>query len=71
VTNVPPAERGISVTRSFGRMDREGLATLVSLAAAGRLHTPVAREFDVSDVRAAYQQFQQPHGRGRIVLTFT
>jgi NADPH:quinone reductase len=70
VTDVPAAERGISVSRSFGRMDTEGLATLVSMAAAGQLHTPVAREFDVAEVRAAYQQFQQPHGHGRIVLTF-
>jgi NADPH:quinone reductase len=70
VTNVPQPERDITVTRSFGRMDREGLATLVQMATVGRLQTPVAEVFDASDVRLAYQAFSQRHGRGRIVLSF-
>jgi hypothetical protein len=40
VTQVPLPERDISVARSFGRMDREGLTTLVAMASTGRLHTP-------------------------------
>jgi D-arabinose 1-dehydrogenase-like Zn-dependent alcohol dehydrogenase len=51
-------------------MDAEGLTTLVALASAGRLHTPVARVFDVSDAREAYEYFSRWRGRGRIVLSF-
>jgi NADPH:quinone reductase len=70
ITDMPPAERGISVARAFGRMDTEGLATLVALATAGRLHTPVARAFAITDAHQAYAYFSQWHGRGRIVLSF-
>ena len=70
VTDVPAAERGISVSRSFGRMDREGLSTLAAMASGGQLHTPVARDYPLEDARHAYEHFAQPHGRGRIVLTF-
>jgi NADPH:quinone reductase len=70
VTTVPVAERGISVTRSYGRMDSEGLATLVEMASSGRLHTPVGRVFDAVDVRQAYEHFRTWHGRGRTVLSF-
>jgi NADPH:quinone reductase len=70
VTDVPPAERGISVARSFGRMDKEGLATLVEMASAGRLDTPVDQEFDVAEARQAYEHFGRHRGRGRTVLRF-
>ncbi len=70
VTAVPAAERGISVARAFGRMDREGLTTLVRMASAGRLHTPVARVFDVARAREAYEYFSRRRGRGRVVLGF-
>jgi NADPH:quinone reductase len=70
VTDVPPAERGISVARSFGRMDAEGLSTLVAMATAGRLHTPVAKVFGLAHARAAYEHFSRWHGRGRTVLSF-
>jgi NADPH:quinone reductase len=70
VTDVPPPERGITVTRSFGRMDEQGLATLVDMATSGRLRTPVAQAFEVADARRAYEHFSQWHGRGRVVLMF-
>jgi NADPH:quinone reductase len=66
VTVVPPAERGITVSRTFSRMDTEGL----DMAGSGRLHTPVAQVFEVADARRAYQHFAGWHGRGRVVLTF-
>lgn len=47
VTVPPPPERDITVTRSSVRMDTEGLTTLVAMASDGRLHTPVAAEFDL------------------------
>ena len=40
------------------------------MATAGRLHTPVAREFNVEEARAAYEEFVSGPHRGQIVLTF-
>jgi D-arabinose 1-dehydrogenase-like Zn-dependent alcohol dehydrogenase len=47
-----------------------GLPALVQMASDGRLHAPVARQFDVSEAQAAYQEFSSGPHRGRIVLTF-
>jgi NADPH:quinone reductase len=70
VTQVPSPERDISVARAFGRMDHEGLSTLVAMASTGRLHTPVAAEFGVAEARRAYDYASTWRGRGRVVLTF-
>jgi hypothetical protein len=40
------------------------------MASTGRLHTPVAKIFDVGEARAAYQTFSGRTGRGRIVSGF-
>jgi len=69
-TDAPASERGITTTKIYGRADAPALATLIEMAAAGRLHTPVARTFDMSDARAAYKEFASGPHRGRIVLTF-
>lgn len=70
-TNTPPgAERGITVTGIHGGPDAPALATLVEMAVAGRLHTPVAREFAVADARSAYEAMAAGPQHGRIVLTF-
>jgi NADPH:quinone reductase len=71
VTAIPPAERGIDVFRSGGRMDAEALSTLADMASSGRLRTPVAQSYGVEDARAAYEAFGQRTGRGRLVLTFS
>jgi NADPH:quinone reductase len=70
VTDVPRAERGIAVSRSFGRMDTAGLVTLVEMASTGRLHTPVTQVFPAAEARKAYEHFASWHGRGRTVLSF-
>jgi NADPH:quinone reductase len=70
VTTLPPAERGIDVFRSGGRMDGPALTTLAEMATAGRLHTPVAHVYAIDDARAAYAAFGRPTGRGRLVLSF-
>jgi NADPH:quinone reductase len=70
VTILPAPERGIDVFRSGGRMDEPALTTPADMAASGRLHTPVAKTYDIDDPRAAYQAFGQRSGRGRIVLSF-
>jgi NADPH:quinone reductase len=70
VTALPPAERGIDVFRSGGRMDAPALRSLAEMASSGQLHTPVAHTYSVDDVRAAYEAFARRTGRGRLVLSF-
>jgi NADPH:quinone reductase-like Zn-dependent oxidoreductase len=69
-TTPPESERGIRATKIYGLPDGDALQTLVDMATAGRLHTPVAREFNVGQARAAYEEFASGPHRGRIVLTF-
>lgn len=64
------AERGISIARIYGAPNAPALATLVAMAATGKLHTPVAKTFAVEDVKAAYTEFAARSHYGRIVLTF-
>lgn len=70
VTVEPQSERDITVTKIYGVPDSAALSRLIEMRTAGRLHTPVAREFDVSDARAAYEEFASGPHHGRIVLTF-
>jgi NADPH:quinone reductase len=70
VTALRPAERGIDVFRSCGRMDAGALRTLADMAGSGRLHTPVSHAYGIDDARLAYQAFAHRTGRGRLVLTF-
>jgi NADPH2:quinone reductase len=69
-TEPPEPEREITVTKIYGGPDAAALATLIEMTQDGRLRTPVAREFDVSDARVAYEEFASGPHRGRIVLTF-
>jgi NADPH:quinone reductase-like Zn-dependent oxidoreductase len=39
------------------------------MATEGTLHTPIAREFALTEAAAAYQEFLSGSHRGRIVLT--
>jgi len=69
-TTPPETERGIRATKIYGLPDGDALQALVDMATAGRLHTPVAREFDADQPREAYEEFASGPHRGRIVLTF-
>jgi NADPH:quinone reductase-like Zn-dependent oxidoreductase len=69
-TDPPESERGIWVTKIYGLPDGDALQRLANMASAGRLHTPVARQFNVEQARAAYQEFTSGPHRGQIVLTF-
>lgn len=69
-TDPPESERGIRVTKIYGLPDSNALQTMVEMAADGRLHTPVAREFNVEEARAAYEEFASGPHRGQIVLIF-
>jgi NADPH:quinone reductase-like Zn-dependent oxidoreductase len=44
------------------------LAQLAGLMASGRLEIPIAKVYPLADVRAAYQELEQRHTRGKIVL---
>jgi NADPH:quinone reductase-like Zn-dependent oxidoreductase len=66
VTNRPARSRSVCAARA----ERRVLPALVQMASDGRLHAPVARQFDVSEAQAAYQEFSSGPHRGRIVLTF-
>ena len=46
----------------------EVLEQLAALIAAGRLEIPIAKVFPLSKVREAYQELEQRHTRGKIVL---
>jgi NADPH:quinone reductase-like Zn-dependent oxidoreductase len=46
----------------------EVLGQLAGLAAAGQLEIPVAKVYPLSKVREAYQELEQRHSRGKIVL---
>ncbi len=46
----------------------EVLGQLAALIAAGRLEIPIAKVFPLSKVREAYQELEQRHTRGKIVL---
>jgi NADPH:quinone reductase-like Zn-dependent oxidoreductase len=46
----------------------EVVAELAALVAAGALEVPIAATFPLDQVRAAYQQVEQGHTRGKIVL---
>jgi NADPH2:quinone reductase len=68
-TVTPPAERGITVVRSDAASDPAALAEMLAMATDGRLATPVAAEFPLTEARAAYRAFEAGTGAGRIVLT--
>jgi NADPH:quinone reductase-like Zn-dependent oxidoreductase len=69
-TDPPESERGIRVTKIYGLPDGGALQRLADMATAGRLHTPVAREFNAQQARAAYQEFTSGPHRGQIVVIF-
>jgi NADPH:quinone reductase len=69
-TAAPEPERGIRATKIYGLPDGDALQTLVDMAEAGKLHTPVAREYPFESAADAYTEFASGPHRGRIVLTF-
>jgi NADPH:quinone reductase len=69
-TMVPESARDISVTGIHGVADAPALETLVAIAAGQKLHVRIALEFDLADVRAAYEEFASGPHRDLIVLRF-
>jgi len=59
---------GVKTEGAQAALNAAVLAELAGLVAAGDLEVPIAATFPLAQVRAAYQQLEQGHTRGKIVL---
>ena len=62
------AKFGVKTAGSFDAATAEVLGELAGLLAAGRLEIPIAKVYPLAEVREAYQELEQRHTRGKIVL---
>ncbi len=69
---MPSLDRAISIVHAPGftavASDPESIPAAIALAAAGRLHLEVTREFPLADAVAALELSKTGHVRGKIVL---
>jgi NADPH:quinone reductase-like Zn-dependent oxidoreductase len=63
-----PKRFGVKDEGSASAMNATVLAELAGLVDAGKLEVPIAATFPLDEVRAAYEQLEQGHTRGKIVL---
>jgi NADPH:quinone reductase-like Zn-dependent oxidoreductase len=61
-------EYGVKAEGSESARNAAVLAELAGLAASGDLDVPIAAVFRLDDVRTAFEQLEQGHTRGKIVL---
>jgi NADPH:quinone reductase-like Zn-dependent oxidoreductase len=59
---------GVKAEGSFEAATADVLGQLAGLIAAGRLEIPIAKVYPLARVREAYQDLEQRHTRGKIVL---
>ena len=59
---------GVKADGSQAAANAEVLGQLAGLIAAGKLEIPIAKVYPLSKVREAYQELEQRHTRGKIVL---
>jgi NADPH:quinone reductase-like Zn-dependent oxidoreductase len=59
---------GVKTEGAQAALNAAVLAELAGLVAAGDLEVPIAATFPLAQVRAAFQQLEQGHTRGKIVL---
>ncbi len=62
------AKYGVKAEGSFEAATAEVLGQLAGLVAAGRLEIRIAKVYPLAQVRDAYQELEQRHTRGKIVL---
>ena len=62
------AEVGAKAEGSATAADTGVLAEMADLVASGRIVVPIAATFPLDQVRAAYEELEQRHTRGKIVL---
>ncbi len=60
---------GVKTDGSQAGASADVLAELAGLIEAGKLEVPIAAVYTLDEVREAYQQLEQRHTRGKIVLT--
>lgn len=61
-------EYGVKAEGSNTTKNAAVLAELAGLVASGDLEVPIAATFPLDDVRAAFEQLEKSHTRGKIVL---
>lgn len=59
---------GVKTAGNSDAASAEVLSELAGLISAGRLEIPIARVYPLDEVRAAYQDLEQRHTRGKIAL---
>src|SRR6202522_2437203 len=62
------AKYGVKAEGSYEAASADVLGQLAGLLAAGRLEIPIAKVYPLAEVRDAYQELEQRHTRGKIVL---
>ena len=62
------AKYGVKTEGNFEAANADVLGQLAGLIAAGRLEIPIAKVYPLGQVREAYQELEQRHTRGKIVL---
>jgi len=62
------AKYGVMTEGSQAAANAEVLGELAGLLASGRLEIPIAKVYPLAKVRDAYQELEQRHTRGKIVL---
>ncbi len=62
------AKYGVKTEGNYEGANADVLAQLAGLLAAGRLEIPIAKVYPLAHVRDAYQELEQRHTRGKIVL---
>ena len=61
-------KHGVKTEGSMDAASADVLGQLAALMAAGRLEIPIAKVYPLDNVRDAYQELEQRHTRGKIVL---
>jgi NADPH:quinone reductase-like Zn-dependent oxidoreductase len=61
-------EYGVKAEGSASAINAAVLTELAGLVASGQLEVPIAATYRLTDVRAAFEQLEQGHTRGKIVL---
>jgi NADPH:quinone reductase-like Zn-dependent oxidoreductase len=62
------AKFGVKTEGNHEAATAEVLGQLAELVGAGRLEIPIAKVYPLAEVREAYQELEQRHARGKIVL---
>ncbi|MDN3352829.1 NADP-dependent oxidoreductase [Actinomadura sp. DC4] len=69
IIDFPAVEKhGVKAEGNMDGASAEVLAELAALIADGRLEVPITRVYALADVRAAYEEVERRHARGKIVL---